>query len=83
MKLVEYKEYLEKRNFANSNKSRYFVNWVKAFLRLELPGSLSNQEKIKQFSESLAVDELLEDWQRDQGRKAVEIYVNMFLKSVE
>ena len=58
MKLVEYKEYLEKRNFANSNKSRYFVNWVKAFLRLELPGSLSNQEKIKQFSESLAVNEV-------------------------
>jgi len=29
------------------------------------------------------VDEFLEDWQRDQGWKAVEIYLNMFLKSVK
>jgi hypothetical protein len=25
----------------------------------------------------------LNDWQRDQGRKAVEIYLNMFLQSIE
>ena len=83
MELVEYKEYLEKNNFADSKKSGYFVNWVRGFLRLKLPNSLSNQEKIKQFSESLAVAEQLEDWQRDQARKAVEIYLNMFLKNVE
>jgi len=47
-------------------------------LRLELSDSLSNQDKLRQFIESLRVDESLDDWQRDQGRKAVEIYLNMF-----
>lgn len=83
MKLVEYKEYLEMNNFADSKRSGYFVNWVKFFFRLELSDSLSNHDKVRQFVESLVVDESLDDWQRDQGRKAVEIYLNMFLKNIE
>jgi integron integrase len=83
MELLDYEYYLEHNNFANVKERVFFMHWVKRFLRLELSDSLSNQDKLRQFIESLRVDESLDDWQRDQGRKAVEIYLNMFLKSIE
>ena len=83
MELVAYKDYLKSGSLVKLNELDYYENWVRRFLKLELSDRLSNYDKIKQYIESLAVDECLNDWQRDQGRKAVEIYLNMFLKNVE
>jgi hypothetical protein len=78
MELVEYKEYIEVNNFVTADKSCYYINWIEKFLRMNYSNRLSNQDKIMQFVESLAVDETLKEWQRAQGRQAVEIYLNMF-----
>jgi integron integrase len=40
-------------------------------------------DKIRQFRESLDVDENLNEWHRNQGQQAIEIYLNMYLESVE
>jgi integron integrase len=82
MQLSDYKKYVEENGFAHSDNSQFFVVWVKRFLRLQLAPTLSNQDKIMQFAQSLAADENIETWQREQGRKAVEIYLNLFLKAV-
>lgn len=83
MELVDYKEYIERNNFVSEDKSCYFINWIERFLQMNYSKRLSNQDKIMQFVESLAVDETLKEWQRAQGRQAVEIYLNMFLKTVK
>ena len=83
MELIDYKEFLEKNNFANLKEIEYFTRWVNRFLHFGLSDTLSNHDKVRQFVEIWRVDESLEDWQRDQGRKAGEIYLNMFLKNIE
>jgi len=82
MELIDYKEYIERNNFVSEDKSGYFINWVNRFLQLNFAKQLSNQDKIMQFVEHLAIDNSLKDWQREQARQAVEIYLNMFLAKV-
>lgn len=45
---------------------------------MELSDKLSELEKVNQFSESMAVDPDIENWQEKQARHAVEIYLNLF-----
>jgi len=47
---------------------------------MKLPVQLTDMEKVKQFSEYLAVDEHVDEWQERQARHAVEIYLNMYLE---
>ena len=37
MELVDYQQYILDNNFTDSEKVKYYVNWVKKFLRLKLP----------------------------------------------
>ncbi len=80
MELLEYQQYIEENDFVTKDKSSYFSSWIKRFFRMDISNKLSNQDKIMQFVESLSVDENLKDWQREQGRKALELYLNLFLK---
>ena len=82
MNLDDYQHYIVVNGFVSQDKCGYFVNWVRRFLCLNLSEHLSNMDKVKQFVDSLLVDDRLQDWQRDQGRKAVEIYLNLYLKKV-
>lgn len=83
MNLIDFQEYIESNKLVPDGKSRYFVGWVKRFLRTHFSPVLSDQDKIMQFTESLAADKNIEDWQVDQARRAVEVYLNMFVKHVE
>ena len=82
MQLSEYKTYLTENNFVESSKSGYYAAWVQKFLKLNIAENLSNNDKIRQFRDYLDVDEMLNDWLRNQGQKAVEIYLNMYLKGI-
>ena len=46
MQLVDYEKYVVDKNFADSSKSGYYVNWVNFFLRLSLFEQLSKYEKM-------------------------------------
>ena len=82
MQLLDYERYIIENNFVESSKSRYFAAWVQKFLKLNIAERLSNNDKIRQFRDYLDVDESLNDWLRNQGQKAVEIYLNMYLKGI-
>ena len=62
MQLTDYEEYIVENNFVESSKSRYYANWVRKFLKLNIAERLSNSDKIRQFLDYLDVDESLEDW---------------------
>ncbi len=83
MQLVDYEQYVKDNNFATAEKSGYYVGWVRRFLKLNLSERLNNYDKLKQFRDYLNVSGGLEDWQRNQGMHAVEIYLNMFLPSIK
>jgi integron integrase len=83
MQLIDYEQYVKDNNFASAEKSGYYVAWVKRFLKLNISDRLNNYEKLKQFRDYLNVSGNLQDWQRDQGMHAVEIYLNMYLANVK
>ena len=79
--LKGYKEYIVGNGFVKSEKSGYYAAWVTRFFRLNLSDSLSKIEKLRQYHDSLCVDDELQDWQVKQAIHSVELYLNMFLDS--
>lgn len=58
----------------------FYLNWVLRFLRAEFDREkLNSRDLLQCFSDQLARDNSLEDWQRRQAMKAVELYINVFL----
>ena len=81
MELSDYQEYIVKNGFVNDAKSEYYKNWVKNYLRLKISEKISENDRIRQYREILERDETREKWQVDQAIHAVELYLNLFLKS--
>ena len=81
MELFEYKEYIVKNGFVNTAKSEYYKNWVKNYLQMKISEKISENDRIRQYREILERDETREKWQVDQAIHAVELYLNIFLKS--
>lgn len=74
-------EWLSARSLADSKHAPHYARWVNRFL--QAPGGaqgLSDKDRILQFSDALERDPALEDWQRRQAVKAVELYLGGFLK---
>ena len=79
MQLLDYEEYIVGHGFVAASKKGYYSRWVRRFLRLELPVGLSENEMVSKYLETLRADEGVEDWQLEQARHAVELYLNMYL----
>ncbi len=79
MQLVDYEGYIVGHGFVPASRKGYYSRWVRRFLALELPGELSESEMVSQYLEMLRADGKIEDWQLDQARHAVELYLNMYL----
>ncbi len=79
--LAMFADWLAARSLADSRHAPHYARWVKRFL-LGPAGAqgLSDKDRILQFSDALDRDPTLEDWQRGQAVKAVELYLNGFLK---
>lgn len=82
MRLDDYEKYIVDSGLDSADKAVFYKIWVAKFLQMGLSSQLSNDDKIKQFRALLDVDEELNDWRRNQGQRAVEIYLNMYLKDV-
>ena len=81
MELSDYKGYIVSNGFVAEDKADYYLNWVKNYLRLKISDKLPEVERIHQYRNYLKSDEARKDWQVDQAVHAVELYLNIFLKS--
>ena len=83
MQLVDYERYIVSNNFVEISKARYYVAWVKKYLSLNLSDVLNNEEKTSQFMQYLSQDSPWHDWQLEQARHAVELYLGMLSPKVD
>ncbi len=62
----------------------FYSHWVLRFLRSGFDAEkLSEKDLLQCFSDQLARDDSVEDWQLRQAMKAVELYLNVFLREQE
>ncbi|MCX6995494.1 MAG: integron integrase [Kiritimatiellaeota bacterium] len=79
MELDRFGEYLLKSHLAQEKHARFYVSWVRRFLR-EAPADprLSLTERLDLFLEAMRKDGRFEDWQVEQAEKAVRLYFHNF-----
>ena len=73
--------WLRERSLADEKHAPFYGRWVQRFLQSAGPhAGLADADRLLAFADALARDGTLEDWQREQARHAVELYLNRFLK---
>jgi integron integrase len=79
--LQGFEKWLLTRSLADEKRAPYYVRWVCRFLQTAHERSnLSVDDRLLQFSDALNRDAKMEDWQRQQAARAVELYLKGFLK---
>ena len=69
------------RDLVEERYRQHFMRWVRRFLTSEFSmEELANRDKIECFADQLARDSSVQDWQLRQALKAVELYMNVYLK---
>jgi len=82
--LQPFEDYIRRRNLVDEKYLSFYLNWVMRFLRSEFDREhLAESDLLQCFSDQLARDTSLQDWQRRQAMKAVELYLNVFLREQE
>lgn len=78
--LQPFEDFIRQRSLVDERHLSFYLKWVLRFLRAEFDrDKLSSGDLLQCFSDQLARDDALEDWQRRQAMKAVELYLNVFL----
>jgi integron integrase len=78
--LQAFEEFSRQRGLVDDRHLPFYLKWVLRFLRSEFDREkLLSDDLLQCFSDQLARDDSLEDWQRRQAMKAVELYLNVFL----
>jgi integron integrase len=76
--------YMRERNVVDEQHAPFYVKWVRLFLTSELPPvATALKDRIQAFSDMLAGDANIKDWQLRQAVRAVELYAKVFLPSAE
>jgi hypothetical protein len=78
--LQPFEDFIRQRNLVDEKHFPFYLKWVLRFLRSEFDrDKLSSSDLLQCFSDQLARDDSLQDWQRRQAMKAVELYLNVYL----
>jgi integron integrase len=78
--LQPFEDFVLQRNIVDQKHLPFYLNWILRFLRSEFDrDKLSARDLLQCYSDQLARDDSLQDWQRRQAMKAVELYLNVFL----
>jgi integron integrase len=78
--LEPFEDFVRSRNLVNNEHLPYYINWILRFLRSEFDRAhLSESDLLQSFSDQLARDDSVRDWQLRQAMKAVELYLNVYL----
>ena len=79
--LQGFEKWLLARSLVDEKHAPYYVRWVRRFLQSSSERSdLSPDDRLLQFSDAINRDEKLEDWQRQQAVRAIELYLKGFLR---
>jgi integron integrase len=79
--LEPFDKYIKKRKLVDNKHLPYYLHWVLRFLQSEFDHQkLSNHDLLQCYSDQLARDDSVEDWQLRQAMKAAELYLNVYLK---
>lgn len=78
--LQPFEDFVRRRNLVDQKHLPFYTNWILRFLRSEFDrDKLSSHDLLRCFSDQLARDDSLQNWQLQQAMKAVELYLNVFL----
>jgi len=79
MELDRFGEYLLKSHLAQEKHARFYVSWVRRFLR-EAPADprQSLTDRLDLFLQAMRKDGRFEDWQVEQAEKAIRLYFHNF-----
>lgn len=79
--LEPYTQYMTNHKLVPEHQIPYYVKWVRMFLTSELPPmATSPRDRLQAFSDMLAQNQTILDWQLRQAMRAVELYIKVFLK---
>ena len=79
--LEPFENYLKKRGLADGRHIPHYLRWVLRFLHSGFDlQRLSARDLLQCYSDQLARDDSVADWQLRQAMRAVELYLNVFLK---
>lgn len=82
--LQSFETFLRNRKLSPEHNIPYYASWVRRFLQAEPPATnLKDEDRIIRFNDQLERDNALEDWQVRQAIRAVQIYLNIFLKQAQ
>jgi hypothetical protein len=78
--LEPFVQYIADRKLVPEQQIPFYAKWVKLFLTAELPPiATSPKDRIQAFSDLLAHNQTVQDWQLRQAMRAVELYIKVFL----
>ena len=78
--LPEFQEFLKSRSLVAEKSISFYAYWVSRFLYFSnLNQDMPINLRIEKFIESLRFNSEVTDWQANQARVAIKIYVNQFL----
>ncbi len=73
--------YCRRRGLVPEKYLSYYVGWIRRFFRVDGLGAGGRvEDRILHFLEHLRADASVEDWQVDQAQRAVEIFLNGFVR---
>ena len=85
-------EFCRKRDLVPERYLSFYIRWIKRFIQLSGSRGISavpgegvgkDEDRLLFFMEHLRADVSVEDWQVEQARRAVELYLNVFLPVAE
>jgi integron integrase len=83
IELSSFGEYLLTKHLVPERNAKFYVGWVRKFLRTVPNPSLSLDDRIMAFVAGLRAEGNCEDWQVEQAEKAVRIYFHTFQNNAD
>jgi integron integrase len=79
--LKGFEEFIRERDLVPEAHRTFYLNWVRRFLRAEFSANeLSAKDKVECFSDQLARDDSVKEWQLRQALQAVSLFLDVYLR---
>jgi integron integrase len=79
--LKPFEQFIIDRDLVPEENRSFYMHWVQRFLRSEFSANeLTENDKVQCFSDQLARDSSVKEWQLRQAMQAVSLYLDVFLK---